>query len=266
MMNSSNRLAPFIPLPGLLPCLLALLTVIAAGCATGTGKPNGIASPPPTPPPPPVVAATPAPVKAAPPAEALPAPLPPPEGEGWTTLFDGASLAGWTVTGFAGHGEVGVQNGLLTLDMGAMLTGVNGPTNLARSDYEITLDAMKVQGSDFFCGLTFPVANSCCSLIVGGWGGGVVGISSIDGGDASLNETTKFKEFQHKRWYRIRVRVTAAKIEAWIDKEKVVDLELGEKKITVRPGEIEANQPFGICTYQTSAALCNIQWRPVPAK
>jgi hypothetical protein len=107
------------------------------------------------------------------------------------------------------------------------------------------------------------VAESCCSFIVGGWGGGLVGISSIDGNDASSNETTKFKDFEKGRWFRIRVRVTKDKLESWIGKEKMVDVKLEERRIGVRPGEIESSQPFGIATYQTTAAFRNIQWRPL---
>jgi hypothetical protein len=149
--------------------------------------------------------------------------------------------------------------------MGAMLTGVNllKTNDIPKYGYEIALDAMKTSGSDFFCGLTFRVGDSCCSLIVGGWGGGVVGISSLDGNDASLNETTKYKEFESNKWYRIRVRVTSTKLEAWIGDEQMVDVKLQDRRISVRPGEIESNQPFGIAAYQTTSALRNIQWRLV---
>ena len=58
------------------------------------------------------------------------------------------------------------------------------------SDYEVTLEAMRVDGNDFFCGMTFPAGKDPCTLIVGGWGGTVVGLSSINGMDASENETT----------------------------------------------------------------------------
>ncbi len=206
------------------------------------------------------------PAKSTEPAETEPyAELPPLEGDNWQLLFDGVSLDGWRITDFAGHGAVEVKNGLLVLEMGAMLTGVNlvKTNDIPCWDYELALDAMKLAGQDFFCGLTFVVGDSCCSFIVGGWGGGLVGISSIDGNDASMNETTKYKAFEANKWYRIRVRVTRSKLEAWIGKEKMADVELEGKRITVRPGEIEENQPFGICTYQTTGAFRNIQWRKI---
>ena len=84
-----------------------------------------------------------------------------------------------------------------------MLTGVSYTNELPRIDYEVSLEAMKIDGSDFFCGLTFPVDNAFCSFIAGGWGGGVVGLSSIDGMDASENETTKYMKFDASRWYPI---------------------------------------------------------------
>ena len=50
-------------------------------------------------------------------------------------------------------------------------------------------------------------------------------------------------------------------IEAWIDKEKMLDLETADRKITMRFGEIERSVPLGIATYQTKAAFRNIRLR-----
>lgn len=188
------------------------------------------------------------------------APAPAPSKE-WRSLFDGRSLAGWEITDFAGHGEVRVEDEQIILEMGVALTGIRYTNAVPRMNYEVSLEASKLMGSDFFCGLTFPVGESCCSFIVGGWGGGVVGISSIDGNDASSNETTRYLEFAKNRWYRIRARVTPEKIECWIDEEKVVDVETTGRRISMRPGEIELSQPFGIATWQTTAALRNLRWR-----
>jgi hypothetical protein len=40
-----------------------------------------------------------------------------------------------------------------------------------------------------------------CTLICGGWGGTLVGLSSIDDLDASENPTATIKEFKEKTWY-----------------------------------------------------------------
>jgi Domain of Unknown Function (DUF1080) len=185
------------------------------------------------------------------------------EGEGWRAMFDGATLAGWRETAFAGHGEVHYQSGVAVLSMGSPFTGINWTNEFPKVNYEVALDAMRVMGSDFFCGLTVPVGTNFCSLIVGGWGGSLVGISSLDGMDASENETTKFKNFESGHWYRIRLRVTEKKIQAWIDKEKLVDVSIADRRISVRPGDIELSEPFGLAAWQATAALREIRFRPV---
>src|SRR5258706_1885256 len=175
--------------------------------------------------------------------EAATKPALPFEGEGWEPMFDGKTMAGWRETEFAGHGEVQCGSGLVVLNMGDPFTGINWTNNFPKMNYEVALDAMRIMGSDFFCGLTVPVGDTFCSLIVGGWGGSLLGISSLDSLDASENETTKFVNFEKNRWYRIRLRVTEGRIEAWIDKERLVNVETTGKKISVRPGDIEMSKP-----------------------
>jgi hypothetical protein len=179
---------------------------------------------------------------------------------GWQSLFDGRTLKDWKSTDFGGEGTVEVKDGAILLGVGNDLTGVNYRPLVPHRNYEVSLEARRVDGSDFFCGLTFPVKDDPCSLIIGGWGGGVCGLSSIDGLDASENSTTKYREFETGRWYTILLRVTDAKIEAWIDKEQIVDQKLAGKKISIR-SEVEASRPFGIASYRTLAALRNIRLR-----
>lgn len=183
------------------------------------------------------------------------------EGRDWKPLFNGRTLAGWQQTDFSGRGQVHCESGLMVLEMGNSLTGVNWTNDVPKVDYEITLEAMRVQGSDFFCGLTFPVKDSYCSLILGGWGGTVVGLSSVDSADASENETSRFVKFDTGRWYRVRVRVTAGKIEAWLDEKQIVDLATEGRHIGLRFGEIELSKPLGIASYETTAAVRGIKLR-----
>ncbi len=178
----------------------------------------------------------------------------------WTSLFDGKSLKGWKVTKFGGEGEVHVKDGRMILDMGADLTGVTTTHKVPHIDYEVSLEAMRVDGTDFFCGLTFPVKKDSCSLILGGWGGGVCGLSSIDSMDASENETTTFRSFKNGKWYRVRLRVTEKKIEAWIDDKQIVDQAITDRRISVRL-EVDLSKPFGLACWQTTAALRNIRIR-----
>lgn len=188
------------------------------------------------------------------------APTPPataPAGDG-RSLFDGKSLQGWTVSDFGGHGEPSVEDGKLILPVGEGLTGVTYAGELPKTNYEVSLDAQRTLGHDFFCGLTFPVGDSFASLIVGGWGGAVCGISSLDGNDASSNDTTTRRKFENDKWYHIRLRVTDDKIQAWIDDEKIVDVVTTGKKLSVR-GDIEQSCPLGVATWRTAAAIKNIR-------
>ena len=195
--------------------------------------------------------------------EAADKPSAPFEGEDWHPMFDGKTLTGWRETDFAGRGEVQCESGLVVLNMGDPFTGINWTNDFPKMNFEVGLDAMRVGGSDFFCGLTVPVRDSFCSLIVGGWGGSLMGISSLDHMDASENETTRFVSFETGRWYRIRLRVTEKRIEAWIDKEKMINVDISDKTITLRPGDIEMSKPFGIACWQTTSALRQIKMRRV---
>lgn len=191
----------------------------------------------------------------------------------WKSLFDGRTLEGWKQTEFSGGGEVRVEPKFrggkagIVVNSGVALSGITwtGPA-LPKTNYEIALEAMRIDGTDFLCGLTFPVGDSHASLILGGWGGGVVGISSIDGMDASENETTRYMGFSKDRWYKVRLRVTPEKIEAWLDNKQIVDANITGKKIGLRRGEIDRSLPLGIATYQTSAAYRAIKLRRLDTK
>ena len=182
------------------------------------------------------------------------------EGE-WQSLFDGKKLGKWKATDFAGHADVEVKDGEILLPQGGDMTGINLDEAPAKIGYEFEMEAKRVSGDDFFCGLTFPVGEKHVSLIVGGWGGSVVGISNVDGENASENETTTYRNFKKDQWYRIRVRVMKDKIEAWIDKDQVVDLATAGKNLDMRIGEIESSKPFGIATWRTSGVLRGLRWR-----
>jgi len=66
------------------------------------------------------------------------------------------------------------------------------------------------------------------------------------------------KQFDNDRWYRIRLRVTAETIQAWIDNEIVVDFTIGDCFLSIRP-EVELSKPFGIASWRTTAAIKNIR-------
>ena len=178
----------------------------------------------------------------------------------WQSLFDGKTLGKWQVSDFAGHGEPTVEEGAILLPFGETLTGVTFTGEVPKINYEVELEARKLDGADFFCGLTFPYKDTYASLILGGWGGTVCGISSLDGKDAARNDTKSSHRFEKNKWYTVRLRVTADKLEAWVDAEKIVDVATTGRKVSTRT-EIDAGKPFGISSYQTTAAVRKIQLR-----
>jgi len=182
-------------------------------------------------------------------------------------LFDGKTLGSWEKTQFGGEGDVFVNDdGNLELGFGAVITGVNWKGAVpATTNYEISLEAMKLDGNDFFVALTFPVKDSHATFVVGGWGGGVVGISCVDDLNASENETMNIEGFEKDVWHKIRVRVTDDKLQAWIGEDQKVDLDLEGKKISLLPGDIELSAPIGMAAYQTRAQYRNFVWRNLDA-
>lgn len=171
--------------------------------------------------------------------------------------------ADWNEIQFGGEGSAQWSDGILQLDAGVELTGTQFGGELPKMPYELELEARKVTGSDFFCGLTFPVssAEECLTLIVGGWGGGTVGISNIDGMDASENETTTYGNFEDGKWYGIRVVVEEGQLSAYIDGKQVVDLATSGRKLGLRAGVIEYCAPLGLAAWQTAAEVRQFRWR-----
>jgi hypothetical protein len=177
------------------------------------------------------------------------------------SLFDGKTLKNWKPTEFGGEGGVSVEDGQIVVGAGSTLSGVtwNGG-DLPKVNYEIELDAMMLNGSDFFLALTFPYKNSAASLVLGGWGGSLCGISSINGNDAANNEHTTTRDFPKNKWVHVRLRVTPDRLKAWPDHDDENPLLVVETtcvEINTR-ADIDAARPLGLSTFQTSAAYKNI--------
>jgi len=175
-----------------------------------------------------------------------------------TLIFNGKTLDGWEITNFGPQGPVYISGDAIILGMGDGCTGVTWKKDFPEMNYKVSLEAKKIEGNDFFCGMTFPVGKSPCTFIVGGWGGTTVGLSSINGADASENETTTLLKFEKDVWYKICLIVKPDTIKAFIDDKVVVNFAIGDKRLTIRP-EVELSRPFGITSWTTTAALRNIR-------
>ena len=68
------------------------------------------------------------------------------------SLFDGKTLARWKVTNFGGEGDCQIVDGELVVEAGYPMSGVTYTgKDLPKTNYELSFDAMKTQGDDFFC-------------------------------------------------------------------------------------------------------------------
>jgi hypothetical protein len=173
-------------------------------------------------------------------------------------LFNGVSLDNWEIIDYEEHGAISVADSTVIIGMGKEISGIRWIKDFPKINYEVKLEAKRIKGSDFFCGLTFPVKESFLTLVLGGWGGSLVGLSCIDGYDAANNSTGIVYHFASGWWYPIRLKVTDKKIEAWIEDEKIVDFTIDNSLLSLR-FEVESSVPFGITTYKTTGAIRKIQ-------
>jgi hypothetical protein len=183
----------------------------------------------------------------------------------WIELFDGATLGGFVATQFGGEGEVTVRDGAIELGIGSPLTGVTWTGALPGGDYELEVVAARQTGSDFFCGLTFPVGEHHLTLVLGGWGGTVCGLSSLDGLDAAHNPTRTLRRFDSGRDYTARIGVRAESVVVHLDGQPFLSADLRGHGLSLRP-EVELSRPLGCASFATAAAVRAVRWRPLPAR
>lgn len=166
-------------------------------------------------------------------------------------------LRGWMIADkydFSERGAVALNDGVLSLGRGNPATGISYHGSQPNEHYELSWEARRIEGSDFFCGLTFPIRGSHATLIIGGWGGGVVGISNINGLSAVENETTTYLEFEKNRWYRFSLKVTETALLFDIDDDRTIDLDHENHKYAVW-WEQEQMTPLGFATWHTASEI-----------
>jgi len=181
---------------------------------------------------------------------------------GAAELFNGKDLSGWTNV-FAASGGAPVKvlpDGVVECGAGDPLSGLAYTNAAPTMNYELSLEAMRVEGSDFFVALTIPVATNFCTVVVGGWGGSLCGISSVDYLDASENQWSECKNLLNDRWYRLRVRVTPGVLQVFLNEDLyAARIEYGESsRLSLRFGDIEKCKPLGLATYCTRAYWRNL--------
>jgi hypothetical protein len=94
--------------------------------------------------------------------------VPPGGASGTKVLFDGKSLEGWKKCDFYKAGEVKVEDGQIIMSKGVSMSGITStrqdwPTTI----YELSYEAMRLGGRDFFAAATVPVRKSYITLVNG---------------------------------------------------------------------------------------------------
>lgn len=185
----------------------------------------------------------------------------------WISLLDDRNLGNWkTVEGgeFSDTGKVEIDVTGLVLNGGEPATGVRWTGPFPRQGYEIRFEGQRVKGSDFFCGLTFPIEEESLTLILGGWGGWVVGCSCIDGRYAIDNDTCEPVRFKNLQWYEVRLRVAPDNIKIWIDGEIVTGTTTDNHTFSASE-EMRPCLPLGIATWNTTGAIRKLRYRTLTA-
>ncbi|MGV3660518.1 MAG: family 16 glycoside hydrolase [Prosthecobacter sp.] len=182
----------------------------------------------------------------------------PPQASEWKLL--GSEFAhAWKTAGISGEGAFTILQGAIRLEPGQPMTGARFEAwqtyKLPVTQYAIEYEAMRVEGNDFFGTVTFPVHDSHVSLVIGGWGGTLVGISSIDDMDANENSTRGNAFFKNNVWHKVRIEVRDEDLRVWIDSKLFVNTSLKGRKLGLRPGDIEKCVPFGFASYETRAHI-----------
>ncbi|MEZ6013799.1 MAG: DUF1080 domain-containing protein [Planctomycetota bacterium] len=168
--------------------------------------------------------------------------------------------SGFEETAFGGEGLASIDANRIELEPGVPLSGVTWTGALPSAPYELEVEFTKRFGNDFPCAITFPVAGSWLTLVLGGWGGTVCGLSSLDGEDAARNDTRFVRAFAPGARVLARLEVDEAAVRAWLDGELVVDVALAGRAVGVRP-EMLPSRPLGLAAFATSTVVHRVAWR-----
>ncbi len=180
-----------------------------------------------------------------------------------TSLFDGRTLDGWKPIPGSKVGTVSVEADSIALSVGSPMTGVTSTrADLPTLDYALSFEAKRTSGNDFFAAATFPVGPSFVTLVNGGWGGSVTGLSLVNGASASENETNHFVKYQDNVWYAFEIQVTARVIRCLVDGAEVFAFDHEGAQLKTRL-ETRANEPLGFATYRSSSLIRKVQCRPM---
>ncbi len=176
----------------------------------------------------------------------------------WRQLYDGADLSSWELGVYGESDEYEVLEGGVVIPQTAALAGMTFRGALPTAPYRLSVEATRRYGADFFLGVTFPVAGDHLTLVLGGWGGMVSGLSSIDGLDASRNATRTLRHFPNGKRHEVEIDVTEAAVRVRVDGEPFLSASLEGREVGLRV-DVEPSHPLGIATYATSTQVHRVR-------
>ncbi|MEM9381352.1 MAG: DUF1080 domain-containing protein [Planctomycetota bacterium] len=190
--------------------------------------------------------------------EGLGAELQPSAGLDWKVLLDADDRARWRSGVFGEDPELEVNARGVVLPIGVPLAGLTYTGEPPTGSYVLEVQATKEYGSDFFLGVTFPVRDAHLTLVLGGWGGAVCGLSCLDGEDASSNDTRTVRSFPNGKLRTVTIEVSDARVTARIDGEPIVECPLEGRVLSIRP-EVEPSVPLGVASFATCTTLHRVR-------
>lgn len=182
-------------------------------------------------------------------------------------LLESPLLTHWQKSGIPDEGAVQFMAGSLSLAAGLPLTGCKFTAwqslDMPGTDYSIEYEAMRAEGEDIFGMCTFPVSSHSAhaTFVIGGWGGTLTGVSSIDFKDASENSTRAEQTFSNGAWHHVRIEVRPDDIRAWVNRRPVVNVSIKGRQVGLRPGYIDHCLPFGFATWNTEGRIRAVKVR-----
>ncbi|MDB2577216.1 DUF1080 domain-containing protein [Planctomycetota bacterium] len=187
------------------------------------------------------------------------APAPP-----WQELFDGRDLSSWKAGVFGEFPEFDQVEDGVVIPQGVPLAGLTYQGEPPTPPFEAEFDVTKEFGADFFFSVTFPVRGEHLTLVLGGWGGVVCGLSCLDGEDASGNDTRTLRNFPDGTRYRVSLVVSDDRVRVDLDGERLIDADLRGRELELRP-EVDPSVPFGVAAFATQTVLHRVRVRQLGA-
>ncbi len=180
------------------------------------------------------------------------------------SLFDG-TLKNWskvTKYDFDSAPDPKVVNGAIQLPAGNPGSGIKYNGRFPKINYELTYQARRVDGNDFFGLAVIPYKDKCFGFVLGGWGGSLCGFSCLDGFSADENSSTFTYDFKNNVWYDVKLVITEKELVVYINGEKLSTVDMEDRTVSNRM-EVEPIEPFGFATWYTTGEIRNIVIRKV---